>query len=144
MKKLIFILLILPAFVFAGNLEKILTSKLVNQHDIPAVMARCYDINEGDNAITCDLYDDKGIQIARKRVLWLDRLPFALNIGEKEFIAGMEPNNTWEVDTIKLWLDSKQQKDEFGDVAADDPYKYKVGSTKTELLKIVRPESAKE
>jgi len=75
---------------------------------------------------------------------------------EKQIIEKLtNPNDTWEIDTIKLWLDSKQTKseggsvvvdgkqeeDDIGEVPADDPYIYEDVATKAELLEIANPEA---
>ena len=123
------------------KLEKAITKDIVNESDKTATRALCRDINEADNAITVDLFDESGNQIAHKRVYNLDDMPFSINTGEKELVAEKEPSDIWKVDTIKLWLDSKQTKDEDGKVVTGDPYKYNADAVKSELLEIVKPKA---
>ena len=84
------------------------------------------------------LYDADGKCIAQNRRFFpVDAITDQLTTGEKGLVNNEEPKETWEVNEIKVWLDTKQTKDEKGVVLADDPYKYDEKDDKTALLKII-------
>ena len=96
------------------------------------------DIKEEDNAVFCTLYDSDKM-LAHNRVFTLDNFPADLATDEKELVKGKEPTDKWKTKTIKLWLHSKQIKDEDGEVSKADQYYYPSDALKADLLEIVKP-----
>ena len=114
-------------------LKKEITKKIVNEFDIKAAELVVTNINTEDEAVTVDLYvNDK--RIVTKRVYPLAKIPFEFLTGESEYIQGKEPDETWDIEPIKLWFIDKQTKDEDGNLSQDDPYYFDDKTTKTELL----------
>ena len=60
------------------SINKAVTKKIINQADQKAVRLEIYDINEGDNVVTCRLYDKDDKLLTGKRVFDLGKLPCEL------------------------------------------------------------------
>ncbi len=140
MKRFVIAILLLLS-PYAYGLDKTVTSDIINQADRAAVRIEITKISIEDKAIWANLYDINDNLITTYRVYSYEGnykdIPVVLLDSEKEYLDDKKPSETWEVSTIKLWLDGKQQKDELGKVLSKDPYKYDIGATKTELLNIV-------
>lgn len=139
MKKILCVLVLLMAFpCVAAEIDLPVTLPIINQSDQAAVRIEVWKINLEDKTVWARLYDSDGKMIVSNRVYAYDgdykNIPSALNKTEIEFLDGKDPSETWGIETIRLWLDSKQAKDEEGKVLADDPHKYKVGDSKADLL----------
>ena len=134
----------ITTFQSFGSLQIPVTELPTNQADAQASYMLATGVIPDDGTIKGDLYDADDNLIARGRVYVYSggykNIPFAdLDTGELGYLSGQEPKDTWEVATIKLWLDDRQTKDEAGLVSADDPYKYDEKATKEELLEKVSP-----
>ena len=122
------------------KLNKEVTKEISNQADKTATTLDVNDIKEDDNAIFVTLLDADSKTIATNRVYTFENFPCtALTYGEKELVKGNQPDDKWLVSEIKLWLDSKQTKDEDGVVLKDDPYVYPSDALKADLLLIANP-----
>ena len=118
-------------------ISKEITSTPINPFDQQAVSVIAYDINVDDNAVTCRLVDSDGKVIENKRVYRLDDMPFPLDDGEEDYLNGGEPKQEWKKDTIKLWMETRQEKDEEGNVDKSDPLYYTKSETADSLLEKV-------
>lgn len=111
------------------NLTKEVTKAIINQSDKTATSVKVYDFNESDNAIFCNLIDSGGGTIAARRVFSFEEFPCnPLTAGEKEFIKNKTPNDVWEMELIKLWLDSKE-------------IEYRDNDTKEQLLELINDQT---
>lgn len=122
-----------------------ITTTPVNQADQKAAYMIVDEIMVADGTIRGSLYDSNGDLIAAGRVYSYSgdykNIPFAdLNAGEIAYLDGDEPDKSWLVETIKLWLDDHQTKDEAGTVSKEDSFYYPSDSLKAELLLIAKPE----
>ena len=132
-----------------GKLKIPITSLPVNQADQNATYLIATGIIPQDNTIIGDLYDTDDNLVAKKRVYSYSgshkNIPFAdLVEGEKGYLSGQDPDTKWDIETIKLWLDDKQTKDEEGNVLVDDSYYYKENDSKEDLLKKVKRDNKVE
>jgi len=120
------------------NLKKEVTKTIVNEFDKGITHIEITAISEEDQAIFCNLYNGETM-MTQGRVYPFDKFPCeVLNHGEKELIKGKEPTDKWNVPEIKMWLDSKQKKDDDGKVIKPGPYIYLPDDTKDKLLEKVK------
>ena len=87
----------------------------------------------------CDLFDADGKALALDRYVYDDLFIPELRADERAYLAGKIPNDKWAANTIKLWFDDRQTKDEDGIMSKDDPYAYTAKDTKVQLLSRIKP-----
>lgn len=131
---IIFTLLFIASTVY--GLDKTITGEIANQSDMAAVRIEIYDINTGDETIWARLYDRDDKLVTNKRVYSYvgDHMPVILLDSEIELIDGKEPAEWWDLKTMKLYMESKQGRDEDGNVLQDDPFIVKSGASTAEIL----------
>jgi len=136
-KRIVIIIILFIAFffgsVFADGLTKNVTKTIVNEFDVKSNEVVITDINTGDQVITCDLYVD-GKRIVTKRIYSMSKIPFDFLAGEIKYLQGKVPDESWDIEPIRLWFKDRQTKDEDGNVSKDDPYYFDGRNTKTTLL----------
>ena len=118
-------------------LHKEITETIINEADKMATSVMITGINVEDNVVTVNLFNDENlipVMVAYKRVYSLDKIPFVFVAGESEYIQGEDPNETWNIEPIKLWFIDRQTKDDEGKVSRNDPYYFNYKTTKSKLF----------
>lgn len=111
-----------------------------NQHGVTFVIKRITE-----QSYVGDILDSDGNCIAKhRRFFFVNAITDQLTEGEKGLVLGTEPDDKWDVETIRLWMDSMQAKDEDGIVLKDDPYSYDEKSDAAALLSQIADTSKME
>ena len=124
---------------------KEIVSEIINQSDQAAVRMEITRINVEDKTVWADLYDEDDNLIVSGRVYAYDggykNIPTVLLSSEVSYLNGEMPDSWWAIETIRLWLDDKQTKDEDGGVLKDDPYTYTDKDDVAALIEKTVPEA---